>query len=202
MPKVPAAHLEARRQQIVDAALRCFARRGIHAAGMAEICQEAGLSPGAVYRYFAGKADIVDAAFDAWAARLGDLWSALHEAPDVLPAMVELLEGAFAWFDDPAQAESMRQGVLLHAEALLDARIAEKSAELHRLALDQLVGVVRRAQAQGGLNPTLDPTALARLLLAIYDGYRFQKISEPDLDPGPYVALIRQLLAGERLGRP
>ena len=39
-----------RRQQIIAAAAVCFARRGFHGATMPEICAEAKLSPGTVYR--------------------------------------------------------------------------------------------------------------------------------------------------------
>ena len=54
MPKVTEAHLEARRQQILDAASACFSRQGFHQTTMQGICREVDLSPGAVYRYFAG----------------------------------------------------------------------------------------------------------------------------------------------------
>ena len=50
-----------RRREILDAALFCFRRRGFHQATMQEICAEAGLSPGALYRYFNSKADIIAA---------------------------------------------------------------------------------------------------------------------------------------------
>ena len=55
MPKVTEEHLEARRTQILDAALACFSRNGFHQTTMHDICSEAGLSPGAVYRYFDSK---------------------------------------------------------------------------------------------------------------------------------------------------
>ena len=61
MPKVTDAHLEARRQQILDAASACFARQGFHQTTMQDICRKAELSPGAVYRYFASKEDIIAA---------------------------------------------------------------------------------------------------------------------------------------------
>ena len=64
MPKVAKEHGEARRRQIVDAAYRCFARRGFHQTTMRDIYQEAGLSPGAVYHYFASKDEIIQASFD------------------------------------------------------------------------------------------------------------------------------------------
>ncbi len=61
MPKVSSEHLDARRAQIVDAAVTCFARDGFHRTTMHDICREAALSPGAVYRYFASKEELLEA---------------------------------------------------------------------------------------------------------------------------------------------
>src|SRR4051794_12312971 len=49
MPKVSVEHEQMRRQQILDAALTCFGRRGYHATSMEDIVREAGLSIGAIY---------------------------------------------------------------------------------------------------------------------------------------------------------
>lgn len=40
-------------QRILDAARACFVRHGFQGASMQQICAEAGMSPGALYRYFA-----------------------------------------------------------------------------------------------------------------------------------------------------
>jgi len=50
---------ERRRRQIMDAAIACFRRRGFHQATMQEICAEAGISAGALYRYFTGKDELL-----------------------------------------------------------------------------------------------------------------------------------------------
>ncbi|QGV81818.1 TetR/AcrR family transcriptional regulator [Streptomyces ficellus] len=61
MPRVSQHHLEARRRQILDGAARCFARNGFHATSMADVLGETGLSAGAVYRYFRGKEELIEA---------------------------------------------------------------------------------------------------------------------------------------------
>ena len=45
--------------EILHAAARVFRRRGVAAAGMREIAEEAGLSPGNLYHYFSGKDEIL-----------------------------------------------------------------------------------------------------------------------------------------------
>lgn len=202
MPKVSQAHMDARRSQILEAAVACFARSGIHGSSIADICKESGLSAGAIYGHFAGKQAIVEAAFELYSADVGDMWERIDEYDDVLEGMVAMLELTFTWFDDPQALFGMRQGILMHAEALFDPRIAELSAAMHTRFVHQLTALVRTAQAQGGINPALDPQAVARLFFSIYDGFRMQKLMEDEVDTAPYLELLRALLSGERLGMP
>nr|BFE67761.1 hypothetical protein GCM10020092_010620 [Actinoplanes digitatis] len=55
VPRVSEDHLTARREQILAAARLCFLRNGLHNTSMQDLIQEAGLSVGAVYRYFKSK---------------------------------------------------------------------------------------------------------------------------------------------------
>ena len=61
MPKLSQKEMEARRREIIAAAGRCFARKGIQATTMREIFTEAGMSAGAVYNYFKTKDDLIAA---------------------------------------------------------------------------------------------------------------------------------------------
>jgi len=202
MPKVSQAYMDARRQQILTAAVACFARRGIHSSSMQDICRESGLSPGAIYRHFSGKAEIIEEVFTIYSNQVGDMWERISEYDDVLEGILAMLELSFSWFDDPAAKEGLRQGILMHAEALFDDNIAQKSAAMHTGFVQQLTHLVRTAQAQGSLNPSLDPEAVARLLFSLYDGFRMQKMMEDEVDTEPYLALLRALLRGERIGVP
>jgi AcrR family transcriptional regulator len=59
MPRVTQAHRDARRDEIVAAAMIAFRRRGFQAASMADIIAESGLSAGAIYGHFASKSEII-----------------------------------------------------------------------------------------------------------------------------------------------
>src|ERR1700760_3380381 len=64
MPKVTQQYKDDRREQILAAARRCFLRGGFHATSMQDLFDEAGLSSGAVYRYFSSKDDMILAIAD------------------------------------------------------------------------------------------------------------------------------------------
>jgi AcrR family transcriptional regulator len=77
------------RARIQDAALACFARRGFAGASMADIVREAGLSAGAVYVYYASKADLmIDVARRVMAPRMAVLEAAKSGGEVTAPAEV------------------------------------------------------------------------------------------------------------------
>jgi AcrR family transcriptional regulator len=55
VPKVSEAHVEARREQILDGARRAFAQHGYHGATVAKLEDEIGLSRGAIFNYYPNK---------------------------------------------------------------------------------------------------------------------------------------------------
>jgi AcrR family transcriptional regulator len=52
-----------RRRQILDAAVRVFARQGFHACRVSDIADEAGVAYGLVYHYFRSKEEVLDTLF-------------------------------------------------------------------------------------------------------------------------------------------
>jgi TetR/AcrR family transcriptional regulator, fatty acid metabolism regulator protein len=62
---------EAKRRQIMEAAVRAFARKGYHSTRVGEIAEEAGVAYGLVYHYFGSKEEVLEEIFrDTWTQML------------------------------------------------------------------------------------------------------------------------------------
>jgi AcrR family transcriptional regulator len=185
MPKVTEAYLEARRQEILNAALACFTRKGFHQTTMDDICEEAGLSPGAVYRYFGSKEEIIQAT-----VRKGPNLDFLHWVEeevarfDDFQKLMEMFTriGYQRYEQGGAVEQSMKLRLRAWAEALQNPEVREDVLKRweHRLGLTGQI--VLRAQELGQINPDLDPDAAARVLQAIPDGFTLFWAIDPDFD--------------------
>jgi AcrR family transcriptional regulator len=82
-----------RRQALIDAATRTFARTGFAAAGMDDIATEAGVSRVLIYRHFDSKADLYQAALDQVANQLVEATGAPDElGPASLDGLVQVAQ--------------------------------------------------------------------------------------------------------------
>lgn len=201
MPKVTEAHSAARRQQIIGAAYRCFARKGFHQAFMRDIYEEAKLSPGAVYHYFPSKDAIIQASFEFDEQRSLDLFAAATASDDPLKALRELIDFFFRGLEGAAELGAGRVNVQGWGEALVNPPLRETLQRVMAQYLAALTAIVRRAQAGGQLDPALDPQAFGRILLSLYYGFELQKALDPAVEAPAYVAAVQALLtAASRSG--
>ena len=60
---MPAVSQGEKPRQILEAAVRAFARKGYHACRVGEIAEEAGVAYGLVYHYFRSKDEVLDTLF-------------------------------------------------------------------------------------------------------------------------------------------
>ncbi len=196
MPKTTAAAKAARQRQIVEAAYRCFARQGFHHTSMRDIYQEAHLSAGAVYHYFASKADIIAASFHSDAERSRPVFDAVQRRHAPVPALLELFGFFFAGLEDAAAIGAGRVNVQAWAEALHDPSLLATI----RLAFDgyreALLDIVADAQRTAAINPHLDPRAVAHALISLYLGLELQKAWDPALDVLTYREAVLALVGG------
>ncbi|MFI0926634.1 TetR/AcrR family transcriptional regulator [Streptomyces sp. NPDC021012] len=179
MARVSQEHLDARRRQILDGAARCFARNGFHATSMQDVLAEAGLSAGAVYRYFRGKEELIGAiATEAFTSIRGAFEEAARTtpppAPDVLLGAVlrlfleERIEGA----DRQAFARLIIQ---VWTETLRNERLAETLEEGYQGMRAVWTELVTAYRENGLLRADVPSDHVARTLIATAQGFIAQQ---------------------------
>src|ERR1700742_3474694 len=82
----PVRHAE-KRQEILGAAPRCIARAGLQGASTADICREAGISPGHLYHYFASKEEILTALTASGLERASQRFAEMMQSDDAIGAL-------------------------------------------------------------------------------------------------------------------
>jgi AcrR family transcriptional regulator len=176
MPKVSQAHLDARRQQIVDAARARFASHGFARTSMADIVAESGLSNGAIYRYFASKDEIVVAVCE----QSGD------ELPKALTAteIRRFLDYVRGRARDTDHGRLVAQ---IYAEAAVSQSLAivvQNQLRAMRSAIADLVPAARRPRAAG----------IAEAFVALCSSYSQQLAIRGDIDPAPFSAALMAII--------
>ena len=189
-----------RREQILDAAIRCFAKRGFHQSSMAEVCAEAKLSPGSVYRYFRSKDDIIAGLADAEHRHMAEFYEQVRDLLTLRDA-VDALIGF--WLDSNREAEGDEGGeglnyftvyIELCAEATRNPRVAAIASRYDVSQLAIVRDLLEAAKKRGELNATAPCDMLSRLLSATLDGLMFRCAYDKSLRPDAYREEARQFL--------
>lgn len=195
MPKVTDAHRAARRDQILQAAWKCFSRKGFHATSMADVIGEAGLSAGAVYLYFRSKDDIIVAvASQVFAGIEGRLVTFLAQDPPPSPADI-----ADFLIQQPLRAQADAPADLFPLLLSVWAEAARSPAvnEVARTVLDELRTVLAaavRRWAEAGHSLPAAPEQLAPVLMSLVQGLVMQQAIGGGPTDDDYRTGVRALL--------
>jgi AcrR family transcriptional regulator len=198
MPKVSEEHQIARREQILDAALNCFASNGYHKTSMRDIFKEAGLSTGAVYLHFRSKEEIMEAVFkrnqEARKIRVEKAQKAQFPR-DGLRQLSGYFLGKLA---EPVADKTWQLWVQLISEGIRNPLVKQNILEGWDLMEKQYVDFYSQAVERGEINDALDPKAIARLWIVIHDGLILQKIMDPEQDVRMYAEVFNTLVDNAR----
>ena len=193
MPRVSEDHLTARREQILAAARACFLRNGLHSTSMQDLIREAGLSVGAVYRYFKSKTDIINAIAESV---VSGLLSELHRVVDQDLPLIETMSG----FVDVIETQLGPDGafplaVQIWAESTLDPTIGEIVRERYTGIREVMARAAGDAVRRGELPPDTDVAAVASTLLSLLPGFALQRMILGTPDKQTYLLGVRTLLS-------
>ncbi|WP_280268455.1 TetR/AcrR family transcriptional regulator [Nocardia wallacei] len=198
MPRVSEEHLERRRQQILDAAQQCFARKGFHATSMQDVFAESGLSAGAVYRYFKSKDELIAAlAADSTALLRGVMEGVIHADP--LPEPAEVVRALTAEISRLSAAGGrVRLAPHAWALALTDATVHGYVSTAMGMLRERWREYAERMVEAGWLPADADTRAVAQVLLGVLPGFVLQHLILDDITSESIARGVELLLPGFR----
>jgi AcrR family transcriptional regulator len=179
MPKLKPDTQRARREHILDAAERCFARSGFHRTTMQDICKEAVVSPGALYLYFDSKEALIAGISERERAEFAERFAGLATAPNFLEALQKL--GSDYFEDEPAHKRIMC--IEIGLESTRNPRIGEIQRTVDTFITDSFASLFQRLKDEGRIAPKLKIPALVQIFTIIGDGLFWQRAVNPEFDP-------------------
>jgi len=182
MAKAPAPAVDKRRQ-ILDAAIRVFARQGFYATRVSDIADEAGVAYGLVYHYFKSKDEVLNELFtERWSLLL----AAIEEADREGVSAREKLEAAAGFIVDSYRHDPELMKVIIVEVT----RAANSFGRTHlteiRRAYDSIAKIVADGQADGVFRRDIDATfasmAFYGAIEQLLSGWIFELIPASDSD--------------------
>jgi AcrR family transcriptional regulator len=170
VPKISPAHEQQRRDQILQAAMTCFARQGYHATSMDDVVRESGLSVGAIYSYFGSKEDLFLSLCDARADQTLGYLSDLFRRPG---PMAEKSQQAVDYFFTMLSDELVpmaRVTVEFMSEAAKSERLKERQRRRTETVRQFTRWLLGEAQRNGEVRKDVDIDAAAELMMALNEG--------------------------------
>lgn len=162
-----------RPEQILKAALVCFAKRGFHQTSMHDISAEAEISVGLIYRYFENKDAVISAMADRHKHEIQEVLGRARQAPSLLQSL-EIIFTAHCCEKAP-QAEAAFV-VDLFAEASRNPRVAELVGDVLQATMDGVTDLIARSpEAKNGAHGLL-PNELAELIFAVARGMLMREV--------------------------
>jgi TetR/AcrR family transcriptional regulator, cholesterol catabolism regulator len=162
-----------RRAEILDAAIDRFGRNGYENTKWADIADDVGIGPTALYHYFDSKQHCLYVILDEALGELHERFDAITaEHPDPRDALRAVCVDCFAL----SEREVLRNRVLVAEQALLSGASSSQREELARVAGREKTralelawsGFLAEAMRQGAI-PERNPRMLARAILGLYN---------------------------------
>jgi AcrR family transcriptional regulator len=190
---------EARRQEILDAALAAFSEKGFDKTSMDDVVRASGLSKGTLYWYFDNKQSLFAALVERMFKEMDVVFAqTLVQVADQSPAekLVALSAGVISTMLAPEFSHLVRLYVDFFMQAWQYPEVQQALAEMYDMYIEMACQIIREGIEQGVFRP-VDPEPFARAIGGAVDGLMFQYLVVPDADfQRPTEALADIILHG------
>jgi TetR/AcrR family fatty acid metabolism transcriptional regulator len=184
-----------RRRQILEAAVRAFARKGYHGCRVSDVAREAGVAYGLVYHYYGSKEALLEAIFkDTWGAMLATV-SAVAELDAPASERVRKVSEIVlrTWKRDPDLVRVLVREVTRSTHVQLETDEIE-------LAMAALQRIVQQGQQDGEFAGAVDARLAAAIwygaLEEILTGWAFGQLPDGDDDVARAERAVVAIVAG------
>jgi TetR/AcrR family fatty acid metabolism transcriptional regulator len=152
--------------QILEAAVKVFARQGFHQSTVAEIAKEAGVADGTIYLYFKNKDDILVQFFSY---RAKQVFESFREVVDRAPTSLDKLRNVVR--RHLAEFQRDRDGAVVYqVETHQNSRLAEAQIrEMSQMYRDLISEIVEQGQQEGSIRRDLYVGLVKRFIIGAVD---------------------------------
>jgi AcrR family transcriptional regulator len=192
MRKTDPEKVRQQRELILRAALKCFAKKGVHGTSTDDICRAAKISSGTLYYYFKSRDRLLhDVIVHAHATR-DRLLVDMKDASDLVDAMMTAQTASA----EAAKAQGVPMHVLLELLAYAQHNATAKAAFQDATArmMVYMTEATRAHQQAGKLPADIPAESLGRAISSIAAGYSLLEISDRDFSRASYRDAITALL--------
>jgi AcrR family transcriptional regulator len=157
---------------------------------MQEICAEAQMSPGGLYRYFASKEAIISGIAERDRADVAEQFQGIRKAADFFKG---LEAAARHYFVDRPLDE-----VLLCAEIMSESRRNDEVARIHGSIEAEvkkgLIDVLRQAADRGTIKRDLNLEVVASVLMALADGFAWRRAADKSFNAEAAIPIVLKMI--------
>ena len=196
MARVTQAHIEARTIQILDAAWDCFARNGYYETTMQDIADAAGLSAGAIYRYYPSKDHVLRAINErSRATGRAVVAEARSLTDEPLAALRAIGDTMLSVFQDDEFETTARVNIEVWPHVLRDRALRAGMRDDLRFWHKTVVDFLTEAKRRGELRSQVEPQTLATLVICAFEGLRhYRLIDDETFSADALVQLVRMVI--------
>ncbi|WP_370677816.1 TetR/AcrR family transcriptional regulator [Pleomorphomonas sp. PLEO] len=177
--EVQSTQQDERRAHILDAARTCFSRAGFHRTSMQEICAEAKMSPGGLYRYFVSKDAIIEAIAEE-EQRAGRRILEVMLEPGTLHD--RLLRCGLAYIDQMRDRRAVQMMLEVYVESMRNTAVGAFFAKCEEENRKLMYSVFAESKATGEIAADADVDTIMMTLVAFADGVILRMGLNPDYD--------------------
>lgn len=178
-------------RRILDAARKCFVASGFQGASMHQICGEAGMSPGALYRYFPSKEAIINEIAENDRREDMETFAAMFDNPSVVDGVVESTMAYIRHIHDRDMAPLFAE---IRAESMRNEMICATCLEHREGVAGRFETYLADAIARGDIAPDVDLSTLLAMFMTIGEGFALNNLLALGLPENQIERLVRAMV--------